>query len=252
MAWLKKDDRFPEHKKIRRLTDGAYRMHDTALHACAKDETDGFVTEADIIEMEHGKRLRKHVPALVLADLWHVVEGGWEIHDYLHYNPSHEQKEADREAARERQARWRKGKPVTDVSQRDNGVTTPLVTRTSQPPDPTRPDPTRPLKELGQVGEGKSPKQSGENNTPPIQPCGKAHDDDKPCRACGIARKAAEVNAVDEITAKARQQREAAAAESRARRLAEEAERATIDPEAAKTASAKARQALKAAKGGDS
>ena len=64
MTWLKTDDRFPEHRKIRRLSDAAYRLHHTALCACAKDETDGMVTEADIAEMEHGPRLRKHVPAL--------------------------------------------------------------------------------------------------------------------------------------------------------------------------------------------
>ena len=48
MTWLRKDDKFPEHRKIRRLTDGAYRLHDTALCACAKDETDGLITEEDL------------------------------------------------------------------------------------------------------------------------------------------------------------------------------------------------------------
>ena len=65
MTWLKKDDRFPDHRKIRRLTDSAYRLHDTALCYAAKDESDGFLDEADIDEMQHGKRLRKNIPALI-------------------------------------------------------------------------------------------------------------------------------------------------------------------------------------------
>ena len=137
MTWLKTDDRFPEHRKIRRLSDAAYRLHHTALCACAKDETDGMVTEADIAEMEHGPRLRKHVPALIDNGLWEPVPGGWLIHDFLDYNPSHSKQVAKREANRRRQEEWRAAK----ASQRDNNVTTAL----SQHPDPTRPDPTRPV-----------------------------------------------------------------------------------------------------------
>lgn len=44
--WLKTDDRFPEHRKIRRLSDGAYRLHHTAMCACAKDETDDMFARA--------------------------------------------------------------------------------------------------------------------------------------------------------------------------------------------------------------
>lgn len=182
MTWLKKDDRFPEHRKIRRLSDGAYRLHDTALCACAKDETDGLVTESDIADMQHGERLRKYVPALVLAGLWVPVANGWRIHDYLDYNPSHAQLDDKRAADRKRQedrrhrlaeARSQRDTPGIvpgsrgeseesvsdrsdnhtpdsdetpsheDVSQRDSRVSHSGVTRESQHPDPTRPDPTR-------------------------------------------------------------------------------------------------------------
>jgi len=109
-TWLKTDDRYPEHRKVRRLTDAAYRLHHTAMCACAKDETDGLVTEIDISDMEHGPRLRKHVDSLVLAGLWESAPGGWIIHDFLDYNPSHAQLDEKRAADRERQERWRKGK----------------------------------------------------------------------------------------------------------------------------------------------
>jgi hypothetical protein len=146
MTWLKTDDRFPEHRKVRRLTDSAYRLHHTAMCACAKDETDGFVTAADIADMEHGTRLAKHIPALVGAGLWEVVPGGWLVHDFLHYNPSHEQLIAKRANDRERQARSRKTKeaaPSMDMSQRDSRVThafvTPPVTAPRPVPSRTRP-----------------------------------------------------------------------------------------------------------------
>ena len=148
MAWLKKDDRFAQHRKIRRLTDGAYRLHDTALLACAHDETDGVVTEDDIADMQHGERLRKYVPALVRAGLWHeITPDSWQINDYLDYNPSRSELDAKREKARERQERWRKGRSEAgseDSSRDRNAVTPPVVTHTSHSPDPTPPVPSRP------------------------------------------------------------------------------------------------------------
>ncbi len=148
VTWLKTDDRFPEHRKIRRLTDAAYRLHHTAMCACAKDETDGLVTEADLADMEHGQRLRKHIDALVSAGLWEPVKDGWLIHDFLDYNPSHASLVTKRAADRERQERYRKGRPqqaVTEVSRRDIRVShafvTPPVTAPRPVPDPTRPVP---------------------------------------------------------------------------------------------------------------
>lgn len=123
MTWLKKDDKFPEHRKIRRLTDAAYRLHDTALCYAAKDESDGFLEEGDIDEMQHGKRLRKNIPALIDAGLWEVVDGGWLLHDFLDYNPSHGRQEAKRAAARERQQTYRKRKPTVETDDSTKGVT---------------------------------------------------------------------------------------------------------------------------------
>ena len=152
MTWLKTDDKFPEHRKIRRLTDAAYRLHHTAMCACAKDETDGLVTEADIDDMEHGPRLRKHIATLVEARLWEEVDGGWLVHDFLDYNPAHAQQEEKRAKQRDRQAQWRAKRiePADDdVSQRDNSVGDASVTRRSHDPVPTRPDPSRPVPIVG-------------------------------------------------------------------------------------------------------
>lgn len=149
MTWLKKDDRYPEHRKIRRLSDGAYRLHDTALCWAAKDETDGFISDDDLDEMQHGRKLRKYVPELVRACLWEPVAGGWTIHDFLHYNPSHQQLEAERAAARDRQARHRARKKGVNTDESPdsnavtNGVTNGDVTRESHQPVPYRTVPYR-------------------------------------------------------------------------------------------------------------
>ena len=150
MGWLKKDDRFADHRKIRRLSDGAYRLHDTALCACAKDETDGLLTEADLDDLQHSARLRKYIGELVKAGLWEPIEGGWMMHDYLHYNPSHAKLEAERAASRLRQERRRArftGADIgdtpsqDDVSRRDSRVTNGVSHGGSHatPPDPTHP-----------------------------------------------------------------------------------------------------------------
>ncbi len=126
MTWLKKDDDYPNHRKIRRLSDAAYRLHDTALHYAAHDESDGLIRHEDIDEMQHGKRLRRRISELVGADLWEEVDGGWLIHDFLDYNPSHAQLESEREANRERQRRNRArrrgiAEPDATASENANG-----------------------------------------------------------------------------------------------------------------------------------
>lgn len=148
MTWLKTDDRFPEHRKIRRLGDAAYRLHHQALSFAAKDETDGVIHVVDVEEMQHGRRLSKHIPALVDAGLWKPIEGGWQLHDFLDYNPSHAHLEAERAASRERQARARaKRRGVTSDDAESNAVTNGVshapVTRESQAPVPSRTVPNR-------------------------------------------------------------------------------------------------------------
>jgi len=153
MTWLKTDDRFPDHRKIRRLTDAAYRLHHTALSFAAKDETDGLIRPDDLDEMQHGRRLAKHVESLVKAGLWEPVRDGWQLHDFLDYNPSHAQLEAERAANRERQARARARRRGVSSDDTDghgvtNGVTNGAVTRESHHPVPIRsvPDRTDPFR----------------------------------------------------------------------------------------------------------
>jgi hypothetical protein len=150
MTWLKKDDKFPNHRKIRRLSDGAYRLHDTALCYASHDESDGKIAPDDLDEMQHGRRLKRNVSELVAAGLWEPLPGGgWLLHDFLDYNPSHAQLEAERSANRDRQAKLRAKRRGVVADESDNavsngvtnGVTTGGVTRESHPPVPDRTEP---------------------------------------------------------------------------------------------------------------
>lgn len=155
MTWLKLDDMFAWHRKIRRLSDGAFRLHVTAMNMSARDGLDGFITHEDLDDMPSIKSADKRATELVLRGLWVPTPDGWEIHDFLEYNPSRAQVQAQQKATRERKARWdakRRGEidptpdeddPEDDDERGGNGVTHATGTAgvTVPRPDPTRPDP---------------------------------------------------------------------------------------------------------------
>lgn len=174
MSWARFDDMFPWSRKVRRLSDAAFRLHVTGIVGCARDLTDGVVTQDDIDEFPPMRGLDKRLAELVERGQWHEKghrcgkckqppAGAWMIHDYLDYNPSKADVEAERAAARERQRRRRLGRAgvseAPDVT-RDSRVTHAGVTRESQTPSlpvPSIPDPTRPDPSVGVlsvVGDG--------------------------------------------------------------------------------------------------
>lgn len=149
MTWLKTDDGYYDHPKIRALTLAEYVLHHGGQVLCARLETDGVITR-DQIDLLVRKGLRnptRVVKSLVEQGLWIEVEGGWQIHDFLDYNPSRAQKKKEREdgARRQRESRERRARdsqqPVTGMSHRDITSDKP-VTDTVSHSDPTRPDPT--------------------------------------------------------------------------------------------------------------
>lgn len=118
MTWVNLDDQFPEHPKIDKLSDAAFRLHVAAICYANRHLTDGYLDAARIPRLvpKHQKRF---VTELVNADLWETVDGGYQIHDYLDWNKSRDEvetaqaklskvrAEAGRKGAR---ARW--GNPV--------------------------------------------------------------------------------------------------------------------------------------------
>ena len=109
MTWAKFDDKFPRHPKVRPRTDAAFRLHVAGICYCAEHTTDGWIAadEADVLVAGWSKaKTRKAIDELIGAGLWEVVSGpegqGYEVHDFLDYNPSREQVQAVRDGAKKR------------------------------------------------------------------------------------------------------------------------------------------------------
>jgi hypothetical protein len=130
MPWVKLDDRFPSHRKIALLSDRAFRLHVSAMCWCAENLTDGRIGDRELGLVTRVRGVKATAKQLEDAGLWDRTEDGWEIHDYLDYNPSREQVLIERKRNAERQERFRRrrnGKPTppSDGSSngRSNGVT---------------------------------------------------------------------------------------------------------------------------------
>lgn len=164
MPWVRFDDQFPIHRKVARLSDAAFRLHVSAIFWCARNLTDGCVSEEDLDDVCARVRTpARFATELVERGVWHeaghpcasqqcaapVGGGGWVIHDYLDYQPSGLRVRADRSANADRQKRWRETHADRNAS--SNGVsnggsnaapsrpvpslsTTPLTHFVSQPP----------------------------------------------------------------------------------------------------------------------
>lgn len=107
MTWVRFDDQFTIHRKVTGLSDAAYRLHTEAIFWCARNLTDGFVPSEDVDVLATARRPSKFVPELVRRGVWVEVDGGWQIHDYLEYQPSKEKVERERQQKADRQARWK-------------------------------------------------------------------------------------------------------------------------------------------------
>jgi hypothetical protein len=130
MPWVKLDDRFPSHRKIALLSDRAFRLHVSAICWCAENLTDGRIADRELPLVAHIRGIKATAKQLEEAGVWDRTEDGWEIHDYLDYNPSREQVLIERKKNAERQERFRRrknGKPTPpndgDRNGRSNGVT---------------------------------------------------------------------------------------------------------------------------------
>ncbi len=111
MPWAKFDDRYPWHRKVRPLSDAAFRLDVSAICWCAENLTDGVIEPEHLALVSDVKRPQKVAAELVRTGRWHaadhdceacptVAPGAHVIHDYLHFNPTREKVERDREERR--------------------------------------------------------------------------------------------------------------------------------------------------------
>jgi hypothetical protein len=184
MAWGRVDDTYYDHPKLDRVEaahDAQMRLMAAGLNAlawsyCNRFLTDGFVATRAIAKLGG---LPEVVVALVEAELWDHVAGGYQVHDFLDHNDSRETIMERREKEAKRKADWRRGRgkkaspagtdggtdddgehdvppghaPSDDVPTgqtagqnggRCHGGTRARASRSANP-DPSRPVPTRPV-----------------------------------------------------------------------------------------------------------
>jgi len=120
MPWSRIDDDFYDHPKIVAAGPCGIALFVCGLSYCNRYLTDGFIPAAQVkrlIDVDDPLELAEH---LVSVGLFEPADGGYQIHDYLDYNPSAAETKRQREANAKRQAEWRGQRKAPDPEQ-DNG-----------------------------------------------------------------------------------------------------------------------------------
>jgi hypothetical protein len=99
MTWGKVDDQLHSHPKPEEAKLEAMGLWVLGLSYCCAYLTDGFITPERVRRIA-GNRGAVLAAKLVTARLWEVVEGGWQYHDWAHYQPTREDALAERERKR--------------------------------------------------------------------------------------------------------------------------------------------------------
>ena len=134
MTWFKVDDRLAFHPKVLAAGDAAVGGWVRLCAHASGMERDGFLTTPEILCVISRRTLSKLLQVRLLDE----AEGGYQIHDYLEYNPSAASLRHEREKTAARVAEWRSRNGVTNGvgNSSGNGVG-------NTAPVPTRPVPTR-------------------------------------------------------------------------------------------------------------
>lgn len=137
MTWVKVDDSFADHPKVMSL--GRDRIAGVGLWTasacyCARHLTDGFVPSA----VADGFGLPRVWGRLVEVGLVDRVSGGYQLHDWLEYNPPRSKVLKDRQDAKDRMQRHRS----PEVPPNDPRTTAEVPAKFGDPvPVPSRPVP---------------------------------------------------------------------------------------------------------------
>jgi hypothetical protein len=109
MVWTRLDDQFMDHPKVAQAGPLAGWMHVAGLVYSGRYLTDGFVPTAmiprladfhgigiddrvgELATFGHDVENQELVDRLVELGMWEPVENGYQIHDYLDYQPSREE-----------------------------------------------------------------------------------------------------------------------------------------------------------------
>lgn len=111
MAWVRTDDSAPDHPKFLALhDDAAIALWWRALCYCNHNRNGGFVAAGALHKLSLAARPSALAAKLVKVGLWEATEGGFQFHDYVHYQGTREQvEEARRPVSPARQEAGRRG-----------------------------------------------------------------------------------------------------------------------------------------------
>lgn len=91
MSWVKIDDRYAHHPKILAAGPLAMALDIAGMCYAAAHETDGRIPTAALALLTPfltPPKQRAAAAKLVEVGRWETIPGGWQIHDFLAYNPS--------------------------------------------------------------------------------------------------------------------------------------------------------------------
>lgn len=117
MVWARIDDGANSNAKILALSDPAFRLWACGLIYCQANLTDGFIPSHAVkafgVRAANVAKITLELTQSLIpgkSPLWHVVTGGWQVHDFLDWNDSRDDVIAGRERAKQRTKHWRDGK----------------------------------------------------------------------------------------------------------------------------------------------
>lgn len=125
MVWGKFDDVYPQHRKVRPLTDAAFRLDVSGILWSNHHHTDGHIPVDELGVVSDVKQPSRAVADLIRRGRWHIAphdcptcpqrDDGYVIHDFLDYNPAAEHIRQVREArAKAGQIGGRKSRPSSN------------------------------------------------------------------------------------------------------------------------------------------
>jgi hypothetical protein len=97
------------NKKLNNISCGAFRLWVNSIGFGRFALSDGFVDESQLRSLSPARRLAPLVRELVKAGLWHVVDGGWQVHDYAEWNQTRAEVESARREVADRVKKHRDG-----------------------------------------------------------------------------------------------------------------------------------------------
>lgn len=133
MTWFKVDDGFWSHEKVIELSAEAGWLWVRAGSYCAHQLTDGLV-KAPIVSLLGSTS--EVANQLVEAGLWDSIDGGYEFHDWLKYQPTRDEVESKREAWKERQRAARAKRQSQEESRSDTQRDSRVESSTGMSPSP--------------------------------------------------------------------------------------------------------------------